>query len=122
MSNHNGHDPKNPDRSSGTNEEQDQVKVLSPDERDTFKGITIDAGDSGKRDRDNGNYYEYEYRDPQRRVYIRRFNLNSLIGFLNLLAVGLLVVGLIIFFFPLFLYLGIPLFIIFFLNSLLRRR
>lgn len=122
MSDHNDYDPKTRERRSGKNEEPDQVKVLSPDERDTFKGVTIDAGDSGKRDRDNGNYYEYEYRDPQRRVYIRRINLNSLIGLLYLSAVGLLIIALIIFFFPLFLYLGIPLFIIFFLNSLLRRR
>lgn len=122
MSNHNGHDPKTDDHNSGIKEEQDSVKVLSPDERDTFKGITLDAGDSGKQGQNEWDSYEYDYRDPRRRVYVRRFNLNSLIGFLNFLAVGLLVVGLIIFFFPLFLYLGIPLLIILVLNSLLRRR
>lgn len=122
MSNLNDRDPKTDDHRSERNEEPNQVKVLSPDERDTFKGVTIDAGDSGENDRDNRNYYEYDHRNPRRRVYVRHINLNSLMVFLNLLAMGLFIVALIIFFFPLFLYLGIPLFIILLLNSLLRRR
>lgn len=123
MSNHNGHDPKTGDHNSfrsGTNEEQEQVKVLPPDERDDFKGITLDTGDS--RNQENRDYYEYEYRNPRSRVYVRRIKLNPLIGFLYLLAGGLLVVALIIIFFPLFLYLAIPLLIFAIFNNLLRRR
>lgn len=123
MSNHHGHDPKTDDSNSyrsGTNQEQEQVKVLPPDERDDFKGITLNAGDSS--DQENRDYYEYEYQDPRSRVYVRRVKLNPLTGLLYLLAGGLLVVALIFIFFPFFLYLAIPLLIIALLNNLLRRR
>lgn len=124
MSDHNGHDPKTDDHSSfrsGTNGEQEQVKVLPPDERDGFKGITLDAGDSDRRDQENRDYYEYEHRNPRSRVYVRRVKLNPLIGLLNLLVVGLLVIALIFIFFPFLLYLAIPLLIIALFNNLLRR-
>lgn len=125
MPNHNDHD-QNTDAQNpfgaGINKEQDQVKVLPPEERDNFKGITINTGDSNKRDQNERNYYEYNYRDPQKRVYIRRIKLNSLIGFLHLLAWGLLAIAAIFIFFPFFLYFAIPLFLIALINNLLRRR
>lgn len=68
------------------------ISVLSPDERESFDGITIDqegAGRSGRNDRPN-----------QQRVYVRQVHFggnNTLSGLLSLLAIGF-VVAVILFF------------------------
>jgi hypothetical protein len=123
MPNQNEQNPYNDAQSSraGMNEATGQVKVLSPEERDGFKGTTINTGVSGKGDQKSRNYYEYDYRDPYKRVYVRRIKLNSLISVLNILAISLIVLMVIMIFSPFFLYLGIPLLIIAIFNNLFRR-
>lgn len=108
----------NDQNSSGrnANQEEGQVQVLPPEERENFKGTTIDVGD---REQDNRNYSEYEYRDPQKRVYVRRVNLNG--GILNWLPLGFLIIAVTFIALPFLAFLIIPMFIIILLNSLFRR-
>ena len=58
-----------------------EVKVLPPDERDDFKGMTIqqggEAGDkTGFREESPGSY-EYRSEGPGHRVYVRQVSFGS---------------------------------------------
>lgn len=111
MVNNNENSPR-PD----ANQEDGQVQVLPPEERENFKGTTIDVGDQKQDER---NYSEYEYRDPQKRIYVRRINLNG--GVLNWLPLGFIIIALSFIALPFLTFLIIPMFIIILLKSLFRR-
>lgn len=117
-------DGRNTSPDQSNNEEQGQVKVLPPEERENFKGITIEAGDSGRQEQNYRGYYESDYRDPRKRVYVRHVNLSSSI--LNWVVFGLLVLTAIFVILPVFSFLIvpliIPLFIFILISNLFRRR
>ncbi|HEY8464586.1 MAG TPA: zinc ribbon domain-containing protein [Bacillota bacterium] len=99
-----------------------QVEVLSPEERENFQGLTIDASDEKEGSQDHYDQ-EYEYYNPLKGVYVRRFSFgNGKGGFLNQLAIGLIVLGLLFLAFPLlFIFAGVLLFG-WLMSVLLRRR
>ncbi len=78
--------------------ETGEVKVLRPDERDDFNGLTIQQGGesentTGFREETPGNY-EYRSEGPGHRVYVRQVSFGSHMGFLT----KLLIVAVILFF------------------------
>ncbi len=109
--------------SGAASEETGKVKVLPPEERENFKGITIDAGGSGNQHH-NRDYSEYEYRDPHKRVYVRQVRVTNAI--LNWLFFGFLALVVVFLVFPFFSFIFIPIvipmFILILLNNLFRRR
>lgn len=117
-------DDRNTSPHQSGNEEQGQVKVLPPEERESFKGITIEAGGSGREEQNYRGYYESEYRDPRKRVYVRHVNLSNSI--LNWVVFGLLALTAIFVLLPVFSFLIvpliIPLFIFILISNLFRRR
>lgn len=73
------------------------AKILTPEERDNFDGITIDNGNSQNRD----DCYQSSEEGFGRRIYVRRFKTNlSSFGLLHRLLWGLIIVGLIILVLP----------------------
>ena len=71
--------------------ETGEVKVLRPDERDDFNGLTIQQdGDAdnttGVREETPGNY-EYRSEGPGHRVYVRQVSFGSHMGFLTKLLI-----------------------------------
>lgn len=110
--------------SSGTtSEEPGKVTVLSPEERENFKGITIEAGGSGNRTQNDRGYSESEYRDPYKRVYLRQLRLNNILSWLPLGFLVLVVLFLVLPFVSfIFMPILIPVLIIILFNNLLRRR
>ena len=72
------------------------VKVLRPDERDDFQGLTIQQGGESPgqapyADRQSGNY-EYRSEGPGHRVYVRQVSFGSKpFGFLTKLIVAALI-------------------------------
>ena len=76
-----------------------EVKVLRPDERDEFNGLTIQQGGEAEhttefREETPGNY-EYRNEGPGHRVYVRQVSFGSQsMGFLT----KLLIVAVILFF------------------------
>jgi hypothetical protein len=56
--------------------EQD-VRVLSPDERDRFKGLTIQQGQESPPESGRGGSYEYSNEGPGHRVYVRQVSFGS---------------------------------------------
>ena len=119
MANSNDQDTSRPNNNTG----QGQVKVLPPEERENFKGITIEVGDTSRQGQDDRGYYEYDYCDPQRRVYSRHVKLNSsLLNWLILGFLALIVIFIVLPFFYLFMPLLIPLFFFILISNLLRRR
>ena len=77
-------------------EDNVDVKVLRPDERDDFKGLTIQQGvepsvESESHSGDSGNY-EYRSEGPGHRVYVRQVSFGSKpFGFLTKLVIAALV-------------------------------
>ena len=68
-----------------------EVKVLRPDERDDFNGLTIQQGGeadntTGFREETPGNY-EYRSEGPGHRVYVRQVSFGSHMGFLTKLLI-----------------------------------
>lgn len=106
-----------------TSEKPGKVTVLPPEERENFKGITIEAETSGKREENRSGYSEYRYHDPHKRVYIRRVRLNNA---LSLLVFSFLVLIILLLVLPIFsvilIPILIPMFVLILLNNLLRRR
>jgi RNA polymerase subunit RPABC4/transcription elongation factor Spt4 len=96
------------------------VEVLSPEEREDFRGLTIES--PGPKEKPSAGY-SYEYQDSGKGVYVRRFNFNAgKAELLNRILVGLIVVGLLFLAFPmLFMFLAVMV-IGGFLSLLLRRR
>ena len=77
-------------------EDNVDVKVLRPDERDDFKGLTIQQGvePSAKSESHSGDAGNYEYRSegPGHRVYVRQVSFGSKpFGFLTKLIIAALV-------------------------------
>ena len=71
--------------------ETGEVKVLRPDERDDFNGLTIQQGGesentTGFREETPGNY-EYRSEGPGHRVYVRQVSFGSHMGFLTKLLI-----------------------------------
>lgn len=58
-----------------------EVKVLQPDERDDFQGLTIqqgqDAAEPGRSASDRPGDYEYRNEGPGHRVYVRQVSFGS---------------------------------------------
>lgn len=76
-----------------------QVSVLSPRERESFDGVTIEQ-DGGER---SERQEQQEYSQRQR-VYVRQINLgggNKLSGLVSLAIIGLLIVAFLLFAVPL---------------------
>ena len=73
-----------------------EVKVLRPDERDDFKGLTIQQGsdsadESGYRDGETETR-EYHSEGPGHRVYVRQVSFGSKpFGFLTKLVIAALI-------------------------------
>ena len=68
-----------------------EVKVLRPDERDDFHGLTIQQGGEAEhttefREETPGNY-EYRSEGPGHRVYVRQVSFGSHMGFLTKLLI-----------------------------------
>lgn len=123
MHNDNGYNPKTDDSNSShpnDNEENGQVQILAPEEREDFQGITIDTGDPTNREQNNRSYYESDYQDPQKRVYVRHLNLKG--GILNWIIIGLFIIAVTFIALPFLLFIIIPMIIFILLSSLLRRR
>ena len=74
-----------------------EVKVLRPDERDDFQGLTIQQTDESAnrgvyQNETNGGNYEYRSEGPEHRVYVRQVSLGSKPwGFLTKLLIAVLV-------------------------------
>ena len=71
--------------------ETGEVKVLRPDERDDFNGLTIQQGGesenaTGFKEETPGNY-EYRSEGPGHRVYVRQVSFGSHMGFLTKLLI-----------------------------------
>lgn len=115
---------QNTSNSDATSREQVQVTVLPPEERENFKGLTIDTGGTGKQEDNNQGYSEYEYRDPYKRVYVRRVKLNNPVW--NWLIFGLLALIVVFIVLPVFSFLFfpiiIPMFLFILVSNLFRRR
>jgi hypothetical protein len=95
-----------------------EVKVLTPDERESFHGVTIDESPA---DEGRSQYSHFESGGPRSRVYVRQVNLGGKTGWLTKLAI-LAVIGVVGFvilpmFFLFFAAAGLAWFIL----SLLRR-
>lgn len=109
--------------SGATSEEPGKVSVLSPEERENFNGITIEASGSGNRTKNDHGYSESEYRDPYKRVYVRQIRFNNIFTWLSLGFFALVVVFLVLPFVSfIFIPTLIPIIILILLNNLLRRR
>lgn len=109
--------------SDATAEEPGKVKVLSPEERENFKGITIEADGSRNRTENERGYSGFEYRDPYKRFYVRQVRLNNILSWLSWGFLALVVLFLVLPFVSfIFIPILIPMFIIILLNNLLRRR
>ena len=73
-----------------------EVKVLRPDERDDFKGLTIQQGAGSTEEQDHraesaGNY-EYRSEGPGHRVYVRQVSFGSRpFGFLTKLVIAAMI-------------------------------
>lgn len=73
-----------------------EVKVLRPDERDDFKGLTIQQ-DSGSTEepvnqQETSGNYEYRNEGPGHRVYVRQVSLGSQsFGFLTKLVIAAMI-------------------------------
>jgi hypothetical protein len=76
--------------------DKSDVKVLRPDERDDFKGMTIQQGndspaESELHDTESGSY-EYRSEGPGHRVYVRQVSFGSKpFGFLTKLLIAALI-------------------------------
>ena len=71
--------------------ETGEVKVLRPDERDDFNGLTIQQGGesenaTGFKEETPGNY-ESRSEGPGHRVYVRQVSFGSHMGFLTKLLI-----------------------------------
>jgi hypothetical protein len=75
-----------------------EIEVLPPEERDEFQGITLEQ--NPQTSGDERGYYDYEYRDSRKGVYVRRINLSGKGGWLSRLLVGLIILAVIFFIFP----------------------
>lgn len=78
-------------------EDDVDVKVLRPDERDDFKGLTIQQGiepsaESESHSAGDAGNYEYRSEGPGHRVYVRQVSFGSKsFGFLTKLFIAALV-------------------------------
>ncbi len=76
--------------------ETSEVQVLRPDERDDFKGLTIQQGpdasnQTGYQETDADNF-EYRSEGPGHRVYVRQVSFGSQpFGFLTKLALAAMI-------------------------------
>lgn len=79
-----------PETSCPTCRKQSPVRILPPDQREDFNGLTIEQEEHGKTYFEQGeDYYKYENNGPNHRVYIHRVNINSpLKSVLTVLTVG----------------------------------
>ena len=84
--------------------ETGEVKVLRPDERDDFNGLTIQQGGesenaTGFKEETPGNY-EYRSEGPGHRVYVRQVSFGSHMGFLTKLLIVAVILFLVFVAFP----------------------
>ena len=71
--------------------ETGEVKVLRPDERDDFNGLTIQQGGESENatgfKEETPGHYEYRSEGPGHRVYVRQVSFGSHMGFLTKLLI-----------------------------------
>jgi hypothetical protein len=97
-----------------------EVKVLTPDERESFRGVTLDSGPAADEE-SRGGGYGYESRGPHHRVYVRQVNFGGKTSLLTKLIV-LAVIGVVVFVvLPMFFLLFAAAGVVWFILSLLRR-
>lgn len=78
---------------------EDNVRVMSRAEKDSYDGITIEADENAsRRQEEQQDARAYQY--GGQRVYVRHVNLGQ-VGWTTKLIVGLAILGLGIFFLPL---------------------
>lgn len=95
-----------------------EVKILTPTERESFSGVTVDSGpaDDDGRGRDRGRYEE-----PRQRVYVRHVSFGGGTSLLTKLII-LAVIGVIVFVvLPMFFLFFAAAGVVWFILSLLRR-
>ncbi len=96
-----------------------EVKVLTPAERESFQGVTLDGGPEPGEDREGR--YEYESRGPRHRVYVRQVNFGGKTSFLTKLVI-LAIIGVVLFvILPMFFLVFAAAGVVWFIFSLLRR-
>lgn len=60
------------------NAADNEIRVLSPDERDHFKGMTLQQGETDSTDSNRaGTDYEYRSDGPGHKVYVRQVSFGS---------------------------------------------
>jgi len=93
--------------------------VLTPDERESFRGLTVDSEPTAGA---KGRSYEYESRGGRHRVYIRHVTFGGKTGVWTKLAVLALVLLAVFVVLPLFFFALVALGAAWFILSLLRGR
>lgn len=99
------------------------VTILSPEERENFRGMTISQEEEKRED----GYYEYNHTGPGHRVHIRQVRFDSSRhGFWGKFAVGLavlaIIAGLFLVALPIVLFFIIGIGVVSFVLKLLRGR
>lgn len=93
-----------------------EVKVLTPAERENFRGVTVDSGTAEGDDRRQNGYEE-----PRQRIYVRHVTFGGGTSLLTKLII-LAVIGVVVFIvLPAFLLFFAAAGIVWFILSLLRR-
>lgn len=97
-------------------EDGGEVKVLTPAERESFRGVTVDSGTAEEGDRRQSGYEE-----PRQRIYVRHVSFGSGTSLLTKLII-LAVVGVVVFIvLPVFFLFFAAAGIVWFILSLLKR-
>lgn len=78
----------------GCRENGQSVKILTPEERENFGGVTLEDDSRGPRGQE---YYRFDGEDQRQRVYVRKINFGSGMGLWTKLLFAA-VMGFLIFF------------------------
>jgi hypothetical protein len=85
------------------NTAENEIRVLSPNERDHFKGMTIQQGEEASADSGRGGAdYEYSSEGPGHKVYVRQVSFGSS-------SMGLFAKLALVLFFLFFVFVALPL-------------
>ncbi len=99
-------------------EDRGEVQVLTPAERENFRGVTVDSGPAEDEDRRQA---DYGYESPRQRVYVRHVSFGGGSSLLTKLII-LAVIGVVVFVvLPVFFLFFAAAGIVWFVLSLLRR-
>lgn len=92
---------------------QPSVRVLSPEERENFDGLTI------QEESEDQDYWEQP--EHERNVYVRHINLAPK-GVLGLIIMAIIFLGLMVVALPLTVFVGLGIGVVWFLQGILGRR